>query len=253
MSNLSRGGDYRYDKPVSIGEPDKVTAWPFPEPEKKSAWDEQDKAELRAEGFRAMFRDSEKESAEKRTAMIRARMSPPGALRLPPLLEGQRLKHGIPDGFFKSQASFDRIFVFPIDQFDGMETYAPKGTILRGEVKKLKDMQEGNRGVLISAGLIAADRLMGHGIELGHVITTNKNVPFARRCDRLEDGTEMFYLVMRDADLAGSETLAAELRVGEKRIVDLGGHDGYGHQIEHLHDGEWTTLKKQSVFIQDCW
>jgi len=238
--------------PVSVGDPDKVTAWPFPEPEKTSAWN--DNAVLPKEPS-IELRDFEKDTAEKRTALIRARMSPPGALHLPPLLEAQRLKWGISDGFFKSQAAFDRIYVFPIDQFDDKETYSPTGTIIRGTLTKLKDMQEGNRGVLISAGLTAADRLMSHGIELGHIITTNKNVPFARRCDRLEDGTPMFYLVMREADLAGSETLAEEILAGKKRVMEVGLDDGYQHQIACIgEDGIIDDIrKKKSVFINDTW
>jgi hypothetical protein len=244
---ISRSGDYRVDKPVSIGEPDKVTAWPFKEPDKKSSWEDSPKPQFDP------HRDTEREKAEKRTVMIKARMSPPGALRLPELLEAQRLKYGITDAFFSSQASFDRIYVFPVDQFDDIDQLSPGSLIHRPNLTKLKDMQEGHRGVLISAGLTAADRLMSHGIEPGHIVSTNKNVPFARRCDVLADGTPMFYLVMRDGDLAGSETLAAEIVSGTKRISDVGGEDGYCHQVEHLVDGRWTTLKKMSVFIQDLW
>lgn len=247
--SISRSGDYRVDKPISIGEPDKVTSWPFKEPEKKSAW-----ADLPKEP-KIDLRDSEKDRAESRTRLIRERMSPPGALRLPALLEAQRLKYGIPDGFFSSQAAFDRIYVFPIDQYDGSETYSQQGHIIRGQTQKLKDLQEGNRGVLISAGLTAADRLMSHGIELGHVVTTNKNVPFARRCERLSDGTEMFYLVMREADLAGSETLAQEMRAGIKRVMEIALDDGYQHQIACVgEDGIIDDIKKKkSVYINDSW
>ena len=88
--------------------------------------------------------------------------------------------------------------------------------------------------------------------ELGHVVTTNKNVPFARRCERFPK-FEMFYLVMREADLAGSETLAEQLRAGERRIMDVGGDTGYQHQVAENENGEWTTRKKQSVFVNDCW
>jgi hypothetical protein len=249
MSGLSRGGDYRYNKPTSIGEPEKVTSWPFKEPEKTSAWNKEPAA---ANDARIELRDYEKDTAEKRTAMIKARMSPPGALNLPPLLEAQRLKYGIPDGFFKSQALFDRIFVFPIDLVD--DDHMTNGSlIIRPQVRRLKDLHEGNRGVLISAGLTAADRLMSHGIELGHIVTTNKNVPFARRCDRLEDGTDMFFLVMRDGDLAGSETLADELREGKKRIEEVGGEDAYSHQVAWNDNGDWTYRKKQSVWVADNW
>lgn len=250
MSGISRGGDYRTSNPTSIGVPEAVRSWPFKEPEKKSAWKD-DELPKEPAGARFMV-DTEKEAAEKRTALIKARMSPPGALNLPPLLEAQRLKYGITDGFFESQASFDRIFVFPIDLVE-TEKVADGSPILRPQLKKLKDLQEGNRGVLISAGLSAADTLMSHGIEIGHIVTTNKNVPFARRCDRLADGTDLFYLVMRDADLAGSETLAAELRSGKKRIEDVGDAGAYSHQVAWNDNGEWTWRKKKSAYVADNW
>jgi hypothetical protein len=209
----------------------------FKEPEKKSSWEE-----LPKEAPVAM-RDVELDKARRRTELVRERMSPPGALKLPPLLELMRLRHLIPDGAFRSQASFDRIFVFPLDPFDDAEKI-PGSFLYRANLTKLKDMQEGHRGVLISAGLTASDRLASHGIELGHVVTTNKNVPFARRCELIEQEA-VFYLVMRDGDLAGSETLAEELRAGTKQIVDAGGDDGYCHQL--------GGKKKQSVYINDAW
>ena len=251
---ISRGGDYREGTPISIGEPDKIQSWPFKEPEKTSAWDKEpanDAARVKDAPVRLV--DFEREKAERRTAMIKARMSPPGALHLPPLLEKHRLKYGITDGFFASQAVFDRIYVFPIDQFDDQDTVSPQNGIHRPAVTKLKDLQEGNRGVLISAGLTAADRLMSHGVELGAIVTTNKNVPFARRCDRLADGTDMFYLVMREADLAGCETLAAEMREGKKTVLDVGGEDAYQHQVATNDNGIWLWRKKQSVYVNDNW
>lgn len=221
-------------------------AWSFPEPEKTTAWKDEPKEP------RINLRDSDLERAEKRSKLIRERMSPPGALHLPPLLEANRLKYGIPDGAFKSQASFDRIYVFPIDPFEGEQTYTGT-TIIKPNLTKLKDFQEGHRGVLISAGLTAADRLMSHGIELGHVVTTNKNVPFARRCEQLET-FDIFYLVMRDGDLAGSETLAEERLADRAHIVDVGGESGYSHQIARPGpDGEWSVKKKQSVYVNDTW
>jgi hypothetical protein len=218
----------------------------MPEVEKTTAW--KDRKEPQIE-----LRDAELESALKRTALIQERMSPPGALHLPPLLEAHRQKYGIPDGFFKSQASFDRIYVFPIDPFDNDDKITPGSFLFRANTTKMKDMQEGHRGVLISAGLIAADRLMSHGIELGHIVTTNKNVPFARRCEVLQDGHQMFYLVMREADLAGSETLAEEILAGKKKTVEVGDETGYQHVIASNDNGTWTTRKKMSVYLNDAW
>lgn len=211
----------------------------FPaEPEKKSSWKDEPPKDIPV----ALI-DRDLEAAKKRTVLIKQRMSPEGALGLPPLLEAQRFKYGIPDGAFKSQASFDRIYVWPLDLHEGEATVG--GTsIIRPNVTKLRDMQEGHRGVLISAGLIALDNLLSHGIGLGHIVSTNKNVPFARRCENLE-GDWLFYLVMRDGDLAGSETLAEELRAGKKRLVDEGGESSYCHQIE--------GRTKRKLAIEDNW
>lgn len=221
----------------------------FPEPEKTSDWKSEERGEVRID-----LRDTELDAAIKRTKLIKERMSPEGALGLPPKLDAARLKHGIPDGFFRTQAVFDRIFVFPLDPFDQDEKI-PGTMLYRPQLTKQKDLQEGYRGVIISAGLTAADRLMSHGIELGDVVMTNKNVPFARRVEQLE-GFDMFVLVMRDADLAGDETQREEIRAGKKRIVDVGGSDGYGHQMaepSHETPGEWVVRKKQSVYINDTW
>lgn len=204
----------------------------FKEPEKTTSWDPPKDVKVDLE-------DPELKKAKRRSALIKERMGPPGALKLPPLLEAARLKYGIPDGAFKSQASFDRIYVWPIEMFDGEATF--RGTsIIKPMLSQRKDMQEGHRGVLISAGLIALDHLKSHGIELGHIVSTNKNVPFARRCEQLE-AEDMFYLVMRDADLAGSETLAQELLEGTKVVVE---NDGTHHIAGRL---------KQKVQIEDNW
>ncbi len=218
----------------------------FPEPEKKTAWAE-DRKEPRIE-----MRDTERDAAIKRTRLIRERMSPPGALHLPEKLEAARNKHGIPDGFFRVAAGFDRIFVFPIDPFDADEKM-PGSSLYRPELTQQKDLQEGYRGVLISAGLTAMDRLMSHGYELGDIVMTNKNVPFARRMELIE-GKPMYVLVMRDGDLAGNETLQGDILAGKRRVVDAGGADGYGHQLARVgDDGLWDVQKKQSVYIQDSW
>jgi hypothetical protein len=59
---------------------------------------------------------------------------------------------------------------------------------------------------------------------------------------------------MRDGDLAGNETLQKRIDAGVVRVADVGGEDGYCHQIERRSiDGEWTTRKKQSTYVQDSW
>jgi len=226
------------------------TIYSFPEfkaPEKTSAWDEKER-----ERANRIFEDPELKAAIARTERIKEHMSPEGALGLPPRLEAARLKHGITDAFFKVQASFDRIFVFPLSIEDGEKAEKTTGGIIKPNATKLRDLQEGNRGVLISAGLTALDRLMSHGYELGDIVITNKNVPFARRCETI--GNEaMHYLVMRDGDLAGNESLMERIRAGQERIVDIGGVEAYSHQVAQNDNGEWVARKKQSVYVADSW
>jgi hypothetical protein len=220
----------------------------FPEPEKTSAW----KDDERKDAPIALV-DHDLEAAKRRTALIKEHMSPPGELGLPPALEAQRLKYGITDGFFKAEASFDRIFVFPIDAEDGDKAEKTTGGIIKTNTTKLRDKQEGNRGVLISAGLTAMDRLMSHGYELGDIVITNKNVPFARRCESISNEA-LHFLVMREADLAGNETLKARIRAGKQRVVDVGGESGYQHQVATVReDGSLDIRKKQSVYVNDTW
>jgi len=236
--SISRGGDYRENRPISIGEPEKVTSWPFKDPEKKSAWKD---TEIKDAPITLV--DHELEKSKRRTEEIRAQMSPPEKLKLPPLLEAARQKWGIPDGAFAAQAVFDRIHIFPIDFEGEKDTYGTSG-IIRAEVTKLKDLQKGHRGVLISMGLSAADQCVSHGVELGHIVTTIRNAPHAMECCRLTTGS-LFYLVMRAGDLCGSETQRERLLSGEEQITDDGGDHSYCFNLQ--------GKKKKVALVRDAW
>lgn len=239
--SISRGGDYRENKPISIGEPDKVTSWPFKEPEKVSAW--KDHVATTARDVPIHLVDHELEKAKRRTAEIKALMSPPGALGLPKLLEEARLKWGIPDAAFDARAIFDRIHIFPIDAEGDKETYG-NTSIHRPEAKKALDVQKGHRGILISMGLEAMDHCVSHGVELGHIVRTIRNAPHVQECARISFGP-MYFLVMRDGDLTGSETLEQEIRSGKKQIVNDGGDNALVFNL----DG----YKKKRALIRDNW
>lgn len=217
----------------------------FKEPEKTTRWTDRDAANDNAA---PAMRDHEAIKREKRTRLIKERMSPPEVLKLTARLERMRQRYLIPDGAFKSQATFDRIYVYPIDPFDDAEKI-PGSFLFRANLTRMKDMQEGHRGVLISAGLTAMDRLASHGYELGDIVTTNKNVPFARRCEVIEE-EQLFYLVMRDGDLAGNESLMERIRAGERIIADAGDEFTYEHQLA---DADGHFKKKQSAYVNDTW
>ena len=217
----------------------------FKEPEKTSSWSEEQRP-----GWKPV--DYTLEAAKKRTEILKQNMSPPGELGLHWLLDQQRLKYGIPDQAFRNQACFDRIYVFPLDVVDGDAAQKTTGGIIKPSTTKMRDKQEGHRGVLISAGLTAADRLSSHGIGLGHIVMTNKNVPYAHKVLELPEEW-VFYLVMRDADLAGSETLMENIRAGKQRIIDIGCDHQFEHQIASRDGDEWDVSKKQSVYVNDTW
>lgn len=216
------------------------------EPVKSTSWvsrvKEEDAAERDAALAKAGLRDVDLDSAKKRTEETKAQMSPPGALNLPELLEAQRLKWGIPDGAFKCRAVFDRIHIFPIDFED--ENEKTSGGIFLPESTKQRSTQNAHRGILISMGLTALDHCVSHGIELGHIVRTIRNAPHAQECARLSTGS-LFYLVMRDGDLTGSETQEEQLRSGQTRIVDTGGEHNYCFQVE--------GKKKQVALSRDNW
>lgn len=228
--SLSRGGDYRDSKPI----------FSFPEPEKTTSWQSR---ELKTAPIE--FVDHELEAAKARTAEIKTLMSPAGALGLPELLDEARLKWGIPDAAFECRAIFDRIHIFPID-FEGQSETWGSGNIIAPEVVRQRSLQNAHRGILISMGLSAADHCVSHGIELGHIVRTIRNAPHAQECARLKcNGKSMYYLVMRDGDLTGDETLEAELRAGKTRIIESGGEHSYCYNI----DGR----KKQIPLCRDNW
>lgn len=207
----------------------------IPEPEKSTSWTSREKAPP------IEFRDVELDAAKKRTEEIKAQMSPPGALGLPELLEKARLEHGIPDGAFKARAVFDRIHIFPLN-FDSDKKSA--GGVWIPQTALQRDLQNAHRGVLISMGLTAADKCVSHGIALGHIVRTIRNAPHAQECARLSTGS-LHYLVLRDGDLTGDETIEEDLRAGRATIVDTGGEHSYCYQIE--------GRKKRGVFVADGW
>lgn len=229
--------------PVSVGDPDKVTAWPFKEPEKTSAWKEEPRLEP-VKDIPVRQVDHELEAAKARTAELKTMMAPPGALGLPPLLEQMRLKWGIPDGAFEARAIFDRIHIFPIDYEGDKETYG-NSMIHRPSSAKTRDIQRGHRGVLISMGLEAMDHCISHGVELGHIVRTIRNAPHVQEVARLVNGGPMYILVMRDGDLTGSETLEQQVRNGEKQIVNDGGDHSLNFNIE--------GYKKKRALVADEW
>jgi hypothetical protein len=159
---------------------------------------------------------------------IRLRMSPPGGLRLPKLLDERRLQFGIVDGAFRTQVTFERVFVWQIprvetETFEGTRIIAPQNTRKRLE-------REASRGVLVGAGLSALDRLRSNGIELGHIVQIIRNAPWRIQVDSIA-GQDFHVIVLQAGDLLGSEDLAAELLAGKAEVKEELNEHGVGEHV----------------------
>jgi hypothetical protein len=100
-----------------------------------------------------------------------AKMSPPGALSLPPELEAARWKHGLIDPVFR-QPLYDRILIW---QLKNSDVDLQDSRIQVTDMTRARLAQESPRGVLVGAGAGAMDVLRTHGIKLGYTVTFLRN------------------------------------------------------------------------------
>ena len=158
----------------------------------------------------------EREIAERKSRLIRERMSPKGALGLPARLDVARLEYGITDAAFRLAAAFNTVFVWQVPMQQG-ETYEGSSIILTENTRKT----EKNRapiGIIISAGLLALDALRSNGIDLGHKVAFVHSAPYHIRYDVIE-GQDFHMVVLEAGQIRGSYELADDLKTRKLRIV----------------------------------
>lgn len=177
---------------------------------------------------------------------IRRRMSPPGFLGLPPLLEERRLQYGIVDGAFSTQVVFERVYVWQIPRVE-TETYEGTG-IIAPQSTRQRLQREASRGILVGAGLRALDALRSNGIELGHIVQMIRNAPWRIQVDSV-GGQDFHVIVLSAGDVLGSEDLAADLRAGRVSIVETNGENGVVEHVLRLSDG--SLAKPTNPFLGD--
>jgi hypothetical protein len=164
----------------------------------------------------ALLKPEALEEARKLSDEMRRRMSEPGKLDLPPLLEAARWQYAIPDSAFQEQAIYDRVHVWQLSQFEGQETFGDT-SILMPDISKTKALHSNPRGVLLSAGPAAMDALASNGVDLGHLVTFI-NMAIFRTVQEMVDGKDVNMMVLGASDITSSKTLQDELRRGDKRI-----------------------------------
>lgn len=172
---------------------------------------------------------------------IREKISPKGALGLPPLLDERRLAYGVVDNAFATQAIYDRILVYQLPAHTG-ETFMEGGRIIAPDTSRDYMRRECPRGLLLGAGLGALDIIRSHGVDLGHIVTTIAMVPFRLIVDHV-DGKPFEVLMMRAQDLVGSEDLAEALRSGLLKVSSVSEDDGpRSHRYEDLEGNMWNPV-----------
>lgn len=178
---------------------------------------------------------------------IEANFSPPGALGLPGLLDSKRVKHGIPDSAWKSQAVFNKILVWqlPIDEAD---TYGG-GLIQKTDAQKKRELSEAPRGVIVSAGLQALDELRSHGVDVGHTVFFTHLAPFRKRLPAIA-GREPALVILHAGDIFDSEELASNLKA---RVVRTLTRESEGGIIQHFYCDELGKIwnPAQNVASED--
>lgn len=160
----------------------------------------------------AMFSPQQIKRMEDETEAIKKKMSPRGALGLPPRLDARRLEYGITDGAFKIQASFDYILVHQIHMmhFAGGKFGEDSLIHLPQSSEKAREFSA-PRGIIISAGLKALDELNSNGIELGDIIAFLNLSPWSIEADMI-DGKAKHVLIMHAGNIIGSEDTMTRLR-----------------------------------------
>lgn len=182
---------------------------------------------------------------------LKANISKAGALKLPNLLDQRRRKYEIPDQAFDVAPAFDRIFVWPVSDFDGQQTYGDT-KILMTDVREKAEKYHTPRGILVAAGLRALDNLKSHGIELGDEIEFIESAPFLRRVG-VYAGTELGMYELRDGDITGSRDLAKRLRSGKVKVALKSFTDQEGRKTtQHVYvDEKGKFLAPMDPWIPD--
>lgn len=177
----------------------------------------------------------------------RALVSPPGALKLPPLLEQRRLQFGITDGAFAFQPAFDRVLVHQLAQVPGL-THVPGGVIHKVDNAEVRELESSPQGVVVAAGLGALDALRSNGIDLGDIVDFAYHAPLRKRVDKTERGDDVWVILLQAGDIVGSADLAERIQQGEARIeFDA---ENYQHHFVGADGKKWKPIKP---WVREDW
>lgn len=190
--------------------------------------------------------DPTMELADRLAAAIKERMSPPGALGLPPLLEARRLRYGIPDEAFDAEPVFDRFLAWQIEpkHEEGKKTFGDT-MIIKPESQQKRALKESTRVVIVSAGLETMEVFASHGIAIGSIVNIIRMSPWHVLIGNYM-GVDTHLMVLRTGDVVSSEDQRELLKAGKvKKTV----RDGKGY----FTDEDGNELEAKRVFLDEAY
>lgn len=155
-------------------------------------------------------------ATERVEPIIREKQAPPGSLGLPELLDKRRIEYAIPDGAFKEQAVFDRVYIYQ-KRIEMRDTFSDESLIYTTSVGKQREHDSVPHGIIVSAGLKALDTLRSNGIDLGHIVGFIQLAPYRKEVAVVE-GVSFYLMLLRVGDITGSFDLAEEFRKGRCKV-----------------------------------
>jgi hypothetical protein len=162
-------------------------------------------------------------------------MSPPGSLNLPEPLEKARWKHAIPDEMLQLQAAFSSVLIKQTAPLWMTEDMFGDGKVVMPASSFEAQRSDTPRGVLVSAGLTALDKLRSHGMELGDVVFFVKHGPPIVRLARIANH-DIYLFSLHVAEIRASEEAAQRLRSGEMSVVVHRTEDNGVVREEHVYE-----------------
>lgn len=131
----------------------------------------------------------------------------------------ERIKqYGIPTP--PTHPIFDYVYVYRLP----VETRTAGGLYIADVAVEYKPM-----GVLVSAGLLALDRLRSYGVELGDIVEFANYSGFEREVARDPENKGKHLIQLEAHEIRGSKDLGERIAAGEIEVVQ--GDDGK-HQIK---------------------
>lgn len=151
---------------------------------------------------------------------------------LPPLLQKRRIEYSIPDGAFAEQFGFDRVAIWQLANDQG-DTY--KGSVIvKAEVSKARDQRTAPRGIIVSAGAAAMDKLRTNGFEVGQIVRFVRLSPWRLEVD-VVDGKTVELMVVKVGDVVSSKDMGDEARENG-HCAYAWSADGQEHRYRKLFD-----------------